>query len=318
MYTHMTSLSQRIQESKMKRIGLKNYRKVYRQYMFNEPEFLEFIDTRNDYGRNEKTYFAQNGGSENGSGNGSKAKKIKYVHDKISYVLNEIKCCNGYDISIRRKNDPSNATCLHIVIDSELKLAYVQNISYYQDCVSVGLERPGGGGKLLRMCIQFLKDNKDRYNVKRIQLKDNSFFLCQRYNKKINFALMHTLLYGDTWYGKYGFRPYDPMNDVEDKELTKFYDSNKKIITMTKTKDTNLYNCLYQILRDQESVNGKELKRKINEYHLKHCDETVDVFFRKFLMNYENACAVFSGFYITFCVDLKVYNLMGQSFYLDI
>jgi hypothetical protein len=32
--------------------------------------------------------------------------------------------------------------------------------------------------------------------------------------------MLHILVFGDTWYGKYGFRPYDPHNDIEDDVLT--------------------------------------------------------------------------------------------------
>jgi hypothetical protein len=198
--------------------------------------------------------------------------------------------------------------CLHIFTDTESKLAYIQNISYYPDCVSVGLERPGGGGKLLRMCIQFLKDNKKKYNVKRIQLKDNSFYMCQQNGNKINFALMHTLLYGDTWYGRYGFRPYDHRNDIRDEKLTKKYETNKITITTTKTSDTNLYNLIFRVLKEKGSENEKNIRQKIDEYYAKHHDKTLDVFFRDFLMDIDNACAIFSAFYVDFCAGLNIHN----------
>lgn len=248
----MTSHYQKIQEKKMKRIKLKDYKKVYRQYMLDDLDVIEFIDKRNDYGNKEreKDFFIQNGGR--------KTEELEYVHNNIRFLLYEIKSKEGYDISVRRKNDLSKSTCLHIIINAELRLAYIQNISYYPDCVSTGLEKPGGGGKLLKMCIHFLKDTKNKYNVKRIQLKDNSFFVCKSNNKRINFALMNTLLHGDTWYGKYGFRPYDFASDMEDKELTEIYNNNKKIATTTKTQDTNLYNYLSQMLREKEPNNEKK------------------------------------------------------------
>lgn len=312
----MTSHNHRIQEEKMRHIKLKNYKKVFRQYMLDNPEIIEFIDKRNS---NDDEHLIQNGGEAKTKIKNQIPKKIKYVHDNIEYILYEIRSKDGYDISMRRKDDINNPmTCLHIIIDSSLKLAYVQNISYYSDCVSVGLERPGGGSKLLKMCIQFLKDTRNRYSVKRIQLKDNSYFICQNNNKRIKFSLMHTLLYADTWYGKYGFRPYDPMNDTEDKELTEIYDNNKKIITTTKTKDTNLYNCLHRILKEQNKMSDEEIKQKIDKYYAQHKDETIDVFFRKFLMNFDNACAIFSVFYVSFCDSLRVHNFTGESFYLDI
>ncbi len=307
----MSFLNHIIQESKMKHININDYKKVYRQYMLNDPTLIQFIDKRNNYGKNDKIYFSQSGGA--------KVKKLKYKHDSYTYILYEIKNVDGYDISIRRKNDIDNPqSCLHILINTELRLAYIQNISYYKDCVDTGLEHPGGGSKLLKMCIQFLKDTVDRYNVKRIQLKDNSMFTCHKNNKKIKMSLMHTLLYGDTWYGKYGFRPYDPYNDVQDKELSEIYEKNIIIVKTTKTKDTNIYNYLYDLLLDNDQSNKEKIKEKIDNYYKKYANNTINVLFRNFLMNFENACAIFSQFYIGFCIGLHIYDFTGESFYLDI
>ncbi len=307
----MVFLNHTIQESKMEIINIKDHKKVFRQYMLNDLNLIEFIDLRNNYGKNDKLLFSQTGGA--------KVKKLKYNHDNYKYILYEIKNNDGFDISMRRKNDIDNPqSCLHILINTELRLAYLQNISYFKDCVDIGLEHPGGGSKLLIMCIQFLKDTYDRYNVKRIQLKDNSMFTCHKNNKKIMMALMHTLLYGDTWYGKYGFRPYDSYNDIQDTELSEIYEKNFDIVKNTKTKDTNLYNCLYEVLLETDPVNKKKIKEIIDNYYKKYANNTISVFFRNFLINFENACTIFSKFYVGFCIGIHIYDFTGKSFYLDI
>lgn len=60
------------------------------------------------------------------------------------------------------------------------------------------------------------------------------------------------------------------------------------------------------------------MKQKVDRYYLKHRDETIDVFFRKFLLDYESACEMFSKFYTSFCIGLHIYDFTGRSFYLDI
>ena len=90
---------------------------------------------------------------------------------------------------------------------------------------------------------------------------------------------MYTLLYGDIWYGKYGFQSYDPYNDMEDKDAIQFYENNQRIITTTKTKDTNLYNYLCESLSGgQKSKNDKKIKQKIDEYYIKYGNLTIDIF----------------------------------------
>jgi hypothetical protein len=79
----MIPYCQEVQESDAKPIDLKNYKKLYDQYIREDQAFKKFLDTRNNHGRNEtneKYYFAQNGGD--------RTKKIKYVHDNITFVLN--------------------------------------------------------------------------------------------------------------------------------------------------------------------------------------------------------------------------------------
>ena len=64
---YMTPHCQEVQESDKKTIDLKNYKKLYDQYIHEDQAFKEFLDARNNHGRNEtneKYYFAQNGGDK--------------------------------------------------------------------------------------------------------------------------------------------------------------------------------------------------------------------------------------------------------------
>ncbi len=76
-----------------------------------------------------------------------------------------------------------------------------------------------------------LKKFKDKLNINKISLTDNSI---KKYNNKnIKLSTMLTLLTGDTWYGKYGFRPIEEY-------LIKKYENNKKIMNTITLKDIDL------------------------------------------------------------------------------
>lgn len=297
------------QELIMKDIQIRDYDKVYVQYMINDLDLISFINKRNSRINidNKKT-------------GGGKVRKIHISYENNEFIIYEKELKNGYDISIQRYNNIEEVEkCLHVMIDSTIGIAYLQNISYYKDCnVRANLDHPGGGGILLRLCIYFLKDKKERYRITRIQLKDNSMFTCRSNSRKLFFSSMHTLLFGDTWYGKYGFRPYDPDLMEEDKELLKYYMENKEIVQTVKVKDTNLFNYLFEVLKDVPDKSESEIQKFINRYHEKYKDHTISQFFRMFLLDFDSTCSIFSRFYRGFYKNKRLYNFYGHSFYLDI
>ena len=73
--------------------------------------------------------------------------------------------------------------CLMIMMNDD-GIAYIDNISYFDDCIDTGLKYPGGGTILLKMAIQFIMDNKTKYKIKKIQLRDTSYLFCQKTKEK--------------------------------------------------------------------------------------------------------------------------------------
>jgi hypothetical protein len=304
------------QERIMKRIRIPNYKKVYAQY-FMDYQFMQFIDrfhyTVMDYQNSKK---------------GGCTKKINYTFDNKKFVLYEDRTKNRIDISIRRKNDTESApSCLHIIINSSATsgIAYVQNISYYKDRCKIGLNYQSGGSILLKLCIQYLKENQIKYGAKRITLNDNSTFICNSNQERIEFSLMHTLLFGDTWYGKYGFRPYEPYKNIPDDTLNDFYKKNKLIVEKTLVRDTNLFEYIRRVVR--KKVNGSKEQDELlletermwmEKYYENFKDYTIGRFFKTYLNDFQETCKHFSEFYIEYAHDCGIYNFYGESFYLDI
>ena len=70
--------------------------------------------------------------------------------------------------------------------------------------------------------------------MKFIYLLDLSSKLCEDAN--FDLGLLYTFLKGDTWYGKWGFRPANKdTNDIDTKK-NKIYEKNKYIISKIKVK----------------------------------------------------------------------------------
>jgi len=287
----------------MRSIGIRKTREVYKQYMLEDHDLMRFIEDR------------YNNNTQKGGG---KIRKIHYVFENYDFVMYERKIEDGYDISVRRNDDIEDAqTCLHIMCNSKLGLAYLQNISYYKDCVKVGLQYPGGGSVLLKMFLDFMRTNKDRYKIKRIQLKDNSMYPCK--NSKIKFAIMHTLMFGNTWYGKYGFRPYDPYENKPDEYGREKYNLNKLITKTTMVKNTKLFDLLKDALKKAKpDYTDNKIKTFVDTFRQNYGSYSVNRFAQEFLAKYDMTCDVFYLFYERFADNIGLTNFFDRSFYLDL
>lgn len=311
-------IRENIQEN-MNHIGIKESEKVFSSYDVRDPYIMKFLKDRYRSAENEDTYF----------GGGKKIEKIEYEFENYKFMIFKLKIHDGYDILIKRNNDiESPESCLHIMINSKIGLAYIKNISYYPECVKTEyeyqsklkyqtkLKKPGGGGILLRLCLKYLRENKTEYRLKRVQLMDNSFMKCEKNGKNISLSVMHTLAHGTTWYGKYGFRPYDPDTDTENMEDSVLFDKNREIVTKTIVRNTNLFNYLYEIIKTKE--NEMKAKQITNKYYELYKDYTVSQFFKEFLSKYDRSCSMFSAFYKNYAASLGIWNFHGSSFYLDL
>src|SRR3972149_7399937 len=114
--------------------------------------------------------------------------------------------------------------CANIVVDKNSETANITNISFYPECfldenfVVPLQDKNISGTVLLKFIVGFLKKNKDSFGITKIQLSDNSLKPCNSCPYNVRLTIMHTLLYGDTWYGGHGFRPCDPDTQQIDKK----------------------------------------------------------------------------------------------------
>lgn len=292
----------------MKRLGVKYYKGVAHELLRTNYKYFDdyFHDNRNPT-RNPKIIESDE----------EQVKKatVKYKHNGKLYTfeMNELHEDDRRTFSVESSN---GNTCILFFIAKDTKYAYIDNISYYTECAKEGLKYPGGGTVLLNFIMTYLKTNKQRLKITRIVLRDTSMKLCPG-DEKIDLSIMYSLMYGDTWYGSYGFRPYNPIKEIPDIYLTKKYEKNQKI--MNNAKVSSIPNLKRYILNsyDQTKPDDVDIKKIMKGIDTVK-NEALTEFIRCFLSRYDIYCGMFEKIYIQIANDLKLYNFHGLSFYLDI
>ena len=155
--------------------------------------------------------------------------------------------------------------CITIIIIKEEHLAILHNMSYYDNCAREGLGRPGGGNKLLRFALNLILSHKEKYNIKKILLKDNSFLYCKGFEHTIKLAQLRMFTHGSPWYASYGFKPYDVETKKESKNLIKILENSKETINVLKT---NTIDILSLIENEKLKINIDEITILIKKYPL--------------------------------------------------
>jgi hypothetical protein len=230
----------------------------------------------------------------NQTGGVDKTFKIKYynneyefqqVHDDIYYVLYSI----------------DEFECVSVVIDKEKSSAEIHGIGNYKSCLKES--NVNVGSTLLKITLKMLKKFKDKLDINKILLTDNSLKKCN--NKNIKLSTMLTLLTGDTWYGKYGFRPIK-------EHLVKKYENNKKIMNTIILKDIDLIKYL------KMTKLNKKVIEKSKIFIDKHQLFLVKDYLVKFIKEYDKTCKYFYDFYLTLFIDLGLYDLHRETFSLSV
>jgi hypothetical protein len=192
------------------------------------------------YGYKIRRYFTNDDIMIGGGDNFTKFEFEKYIFNFMRTAINDTV---HYKLFI--DDDEQNLPeCLYIIYDKIDKAIVLENLFYDKKCFNnsnMENEYKLCGSLLLSVGLKFVKKLRKKYDIKYIQLTDESIKYCN--GTEINFALMHTLLYGDTWYGKKGFKPkvsskYTQKNIYKiDNGLLKLYENNKKIIKNIKVND---------------------------------------------------------------------------------
>ena len=204
-------------------------------------------------------------------------------------------------------------------------IGIIYEISYYNDYPKLEYQYPKNN-LLLKVAIKFLKEKKDRYNIDRIIVRDNSVYRCclpccdnPHDNNPLNlihFGLLHTLIYGMTWYTKHGFFPCDMSRN--DKRVNKYeYDKsikNYNIVHNTLIADTYMFKFMLKTYR--KKMDNESAIKKITSYYIKYKNYTICDFFKVFVKNekFNISCSEFYNFYEKFCKKLKIDDFFNKYF----
>lgn len=289
----------------LKYLGVKDYRK-YAEYLLTNEEY-GIMDNlmRNDVNINNNF---QLGG----------VKEIPIKFKDIDFTISKYK--DGNDI-LYSLFSSKNENCLTIKINKKEKKAIIMGIGYSPFCFTneqvKHFKGKTGGSLLLQLAIKIIDEIKEHYGCKQISLVDKSYKYCYKF--KIDLSKMYILMYGDTWYGKYGFIP--SKNGIEDKIKIKKYAINKEIMEKTKVKHVSglkryimdSYDIVSQEKNSEKVLIGKiELSNLYNEY--KNEGKLLKDFIQKLLLEYDKSCLLFYLFYEALFDELELTDFHNQSY----
>lgn len=189
--------------------------------------------------------------------------------------------------------------CVYIIISQEDKTAEIHGIGSYSSCLQETNQNVGS--TLLKITLKLLKKYKEKFQIKMVILTDNSVKKCHKVDIKL--SIMMTLLTGDTWYGKYGFKPIKITGNVysfDEFEVSK-YKKNKNIMNTIKISDINLIKYIKKT-NNSHIINATEQIIKTSPNML------LKDFLSNLLKSYDKTCEYFSMFYEELYNKIRVYE----------
>jgi hypothetical protein len=227
---------------------------------------------------------------------GGSGKKLRIKYNDNIYTYEEAMDDNYYVLY-----SYDNLECVSVLIDKTDKIAEIHGIGNYKSCINE--INNNIGSTLLKITLKMLQKYKNKLDINKILLTDNSLKKCN--DKNIILSVMLILLTGETWYGKYGFRPVDDI-------LVKYYDNNKKIMDTITLKDIDLLKYL-----KMTKLNKKIIKNS-KKFIINHQNLLLKEYLNKFLKEYDNTCEYFYDFYFTLFIDLGLYDFHKRTFELNL
>lgn len=239
---------------------------------------------------------------------GGKSLKVIYKGNEYEFEKIEI---NGEYYALYTMNDDE---CVSIVVDIENKIAEIHGIGNHPTCIKTNTLNVGS--TLLKITIKMLKNYKDKLgnaHINKILLSDNSIKTCgkHRHSRNIILSKMLILLSGDTWYGKYGFRPYDNIKNKIDKQLNEMYNKNKEIISKITIKEANILKYIEMTHKSSLIEETKILLKNNPTYLLRD-------FIKSFIKDYDKMCKYFALFYEHLFNDIGLYDFHQRYFGLEL
>jgi hypothetical protein len=229
------------------------------------------------------------------------------------------------EVSFSLKSKKSNIECIIIFINKKYEYASIHSIFYDEGCIYSDMKNEyKSGGTIIKLALKLIDKVKEKYNLKYVRLQDNSYKTC--YNIKgnsINLSRMMTLMTGETWYGKYGFRPFDAHDENNTGNLFKKYLKNKEIMEKAKMKDIKNFKILIKNGLDKSNYDKKmeiDIIELFDDYYSKNIlvkDFLSTLLKPKFFNGNDKikgTCLLFYYIYMDLYEELRLYDFASKSF----
>ena len=248
---------------------------------------------------------AQKGGTIKGK------KKLSIEYDNIIYTFYESEINENYYVLYTNYEEHNPDSCVIIIMskinDTKYYEAELHGIGNNKSCLHDSKTNINVGSTLLKITLKMLKKYHDKLKIRHISLTDNSLKFCNSIKKSIKLSLMLTLLTGHTWYGKYGFRPFDTETYNYNNVSLENYNKNIEIMNSITIKEAN-------ILKYIELTDKKQIIEDIKELIKTNPDMLLKDFLNFFLKDYDKSCKYFFTFYEKLYSDIGLYNFNQNTF----
>jgi len=223
-------------------------------------------------------------------------------------------------------HDDVSTQCLIILVDLQNLCAVLHGVTYDKSCFEdkncKKFSDEFNGSTILKIAFKVIDQLKNKYKLKYITLIDSSYKDCYKYDtdgeiesaKQIDLDSFLMLTTSNTWYGKYGFVPYDSSQEKTNKLKLRDYKKNQEIVTNTLLKNTNIKKIILKaIIKHKLNFSVKEIEEIINKYIQKN--RSVKNFLKDLASKYDRTCELFYYSYKEIMEDLKMIDLHGTTYW---
>ena len=203
------------------------------------------------------------------------------------------------DLYILSSFDKYTKHCIVVSVDKTNRIANINELNGTTDNCLKSTNIKNSGTHLLKITLKMIEKYKDKLNINVITLFDTSFKFCGKHS--LDLIYLSVLTSGETWYGKYGFRPVieisknngNNINIKINNQLNDIYEKNKKIMDQLTITDINFIK--YFIGTKLENT----IKKVIQEFPKMLIKDVV----KRLLSQWDKTCDIFANIYINLFHD---------------
>ncbi len=203
------------------------------------------------------------------------------------------------DLYILSSFDKYTQHCIVVSVDKTNRIANINELNGTTNNCLKSTNIKNSGSHLLKITLKMIEKYKDKLNINVITLFDTSFKFCGKHS--LDLIYLSVLTSGETWYGKYGFRPVieisnnngNNINIKINNQLNDIYEKNKKIMDQLTITDINFIK--YFIGTKLENT----IKKVIQEFPKMLIKDVV----KRLLSQWDKTCDIFANIYINLFHD---------------